>query len=254
TREEIHPSWVVRCVYYLVAFLHTKHRTKHRTTFRACALILICLAFLLSSVAGDIFGNVQMRRSLTTIWAKLGIKDEFAIHPVCSRCHRIFPPDTSTTTFCPDCEEELYGPPILRDDEDRDLLEEIVDALIDDEAEPRQTPPKEQPNLVAPIQLLSAGLRGFFKRPGMVAAVNAWKDIEDDPNGDLRRMQDADVWKTMKAPDGTSFFSGPGSEEEIRLGVSFGFDWFHRGSSVFGPSHSSGVMSFCVQNLITSLR
>ncbi|KAK6968886.1 hypothetical protein R3P38DRAFT_2473549, partial [Favolaschia claudopus] len=207
-----HPNWCVLCVYYLVAFLHTKHRT----TFRACALILICLAFLLSSIAGNLVGDVKMPRTLTTIWSKLGIKDEFAVHPVCSGCHRIFSPDTGPKSFCPNCEEEVFGPPIEMTD--------LVDLLLEENVE--KPPPKPQPNLVAPIQLLSEGLRGFFKRPGMVSAVNAWKDTKDDPNGDFRRIQDGEAWKTIKGPDGTSFFSGPGSEKEIRLGVSFGFDWY----------------------------
>ncbi|KAF7368239.1 hypothetical protein MVEN_00144000 [Mycena venus] len=83
----------------------------------------------------------------------------------------------------------------------------------------------------------------------MVSAVNAWKTRTGRVEGELRCMQDAEVWKTLRGHDGELFFFGPSAEEELRLGVSFSVDWFGRKTSSYGPSHSSGVMSFCVQNL-----
>ncbi|KAJ7720064.1 hypothetical protein B0H14DRAFT_3521066 [Mycena olivaceomarginata] len=60
---------------------------------------------------------------------------------------------------------------------------------------------------------------------------------------------DAEVWKALRGHDGELFFFGSSAEEELRLGVTFSLDWFGRKTSSYGPSHSSGVMSFCVQNL-----
>jgi hypothetical protein len=77
--------------------------------------------------------------------------------------------------------------------------------------------------MVSPIQLLSSGLQDFFNRPGMVDAVEAWRK-RPSANGELKSMQDAEVWKTLKDAQGRSFFFGPHSEEEIRLGVSFSLD------------------------------
>lgn len=81
-------------------------------------------------------------------------------------------------------------------------------------------------------------------------------------------MQDSEVWKTIKGPDGKSFFLEGDCDAEIRLGVTFSLDWknclssmlshrsarFGRKTSNYGPSHSSGAMSFCVQNFENVLK
>lgn len=58
----------------------------------------------------------------------------------------------------------------------------------------------------------------------MVSAVNSWK-TRSRKAGEAQCMQDADVWKTIKGPDGKSFFFGPAAKNEIRLGTSLSFDW-----------------------------
>ncbi|KAJ7222107.1 hypothetical protein GGX14DRAFT_532195 [Mycena pura] len=88
----------------------------------------------------------------------------------------------------------------------------------------------------------------------MVSAVESWRTRTRTPvDGELKCMQDGRVWKEIKDTRGDSFFYGASSEEEIRLGVSFSLDWFDPSKSSFSPSHSSGAMSFCVQNLPNSL-
>jgi hypothetical protein len=78
--------------------------------------------------------------------------------------------------------------------------------------------------MVAPIQTLSVALAQFFARPGMVSAVNAWK-TRRTVAGELRSMQDGNIWKTLRGHDGDPFFFSPSSEEEIRLGLTFSLDW-----------------------------
>ncbi|KAF7346894.1 hypothetical protein MVEN_01441600 [Mycena venus] len=87
----------------------------------------------------------------------------------------------------------------------------------------------------------------------MVPAVNAWKARERSPD-ELRSIQDGEVWNTILGPDKKRFFFEGDSETEIRLGVTFSLDWFGRKTSNYGPSHSSGVMSYCVQNFENTLR
>ncbi|KAJ7907978.1 hypothetical protein B0H13DRAFT_674904 [Mycena leptocephala] len=106
-REELHPHWYIRAVIYLCAFLHTRHRV----TFRAVALILVCLGFIFSMIAGDLVGAAAMPRTLKTVFSKLGMKDTFTINPICFQCHRIFEPDITPDTFCPGCDEEVFGAP-----------------------------------------------------------------------------------------------------------------------------------------------
>jgi hypothetical protein len=261
-RDNVHPRWYIRAIIYLVAFLHTKHRV----SFAACALILACLGCILSDAAGNLIGDVALPVTLTTVFLKLAITDNFKAHPICFVCHEIFDIDSPPDTFCPNCDQEIFGGPT-------DHFKASSDSDLDSDAGESvnvRTSSTKRPTVVAPIQLLSTGLRDFFQRPGMIGAVNSWKTQARRVSGVMRSMQDADVWKTIKDPNQESFFFGRHTEKEIRLGVSFSLDWsvsrvliitrililfrFGRKRSSFGPSHSSGVMSFCIQNLTTALR
>jgi hypothetical protein len=59
----------------------------------------------------------------------------------------------------------------------------------------------------------------------MVSAVNAWKTRTGSVEGELKSMQDAEVWRPLRGHDGNLFFFGPSAEEELRLGVTFSLDW-----------------------------
>jgi hypothetical protein len=201
----------------MVAFLHTKHHV----TFRACAVILICLGFIFSSIAGTALGNVEIPRTLRTVFAKLDIKDTFTIHPICFQCHVVFEPDIEPDTFCPDCEEEIFGAP----PRDGPNAEGDDESVAGDAGAATDKPRKRKPYAVAPIQLLSTGLRTFFERPGMESAVNSWK-TRPHVDGELKSIQDGEVWKTLKDSEGRSFFFDPRADNELRLGVSFSLDWY----------------------------
>lgn len=193
-RDYLHPQWYIRAILYLVAFLHTKHRV----TFRASALILICLGFIFSVLVGDLIGAVAMPRTLKTVFARFEMKDNFVVHPICFQCQHVFEPDINVNTFCPDCDEEVFGGP-SRDSYD---AWENADADSEDSPDP-QGFVKRKPYMVSPIQPLSAGLHEFFKRPGMVAAVESWR-TRPQVAGELRCMQDGEIWKTTKDANGDS--------------------------------------------------
>jgi hypothetical protein len=116
-------------------------------------LIPVCLGFLFSSIAGNLVGTVALPRTLKTIFAKLDIKDDFVEHPVCFKCHRIFPPGVGPETFCPDCEEEIFQG-ITREDSDSDPWNELISDTED--SKPPTGSAKRKPVVVAPIQLLSS--------------------------------------------------------------------------------------------------
>ncbi|KAJ7130472.1 hypothetical protein C8R44DRAFT_731992 [Mycena epipterygia] len=115
------------------------------------------------------------------------------------------------------CQEEVFGAAPNQGDDGGD-----ADADADSTAAGRNG---RKPQMVSPIQLLSMGLHDFFKRPGMVSAVESWR-TRTPVEGELNCIQDGGVWKEIKGAGGDSFFFGPGSEEEIRLGVSFSSDWY----------------------------
>jgi hypothetical protein len=158
-------------------------------------------------------GTIRMPVTLKTVFSRLGIQDRFVVHPVCYNCHKVFQPGIDTATFCPACDLELFRPATKR--------------LFDSVAEPgdAEEPFVDRvPYMVAPIQVLSVALAEFLTRPGMVSAVNSWK-TRTTVAGELKSMQDAEVWNTLKGQDGNLFFFGPSADEEIRLGVTFSLDW-----------------------------
>jgi hypothetical protein len=197
-------------VLLLVALLHTRHQV----SFRACGLILICLNFVFAALPGDLLGPEPMPSTLKTVFSRLGLKnDRFREYIVCYQCHKLFNGDVETNMLCPGCGAGLFRPATEQ------LFESIASNITG------TTLPKRKPHLVAPIQVLSEGLREFFERPGMAPAMNLWK-VRPQVAGECRTIQDGKIWNTIKGADGHRFFFGPGNEKEIRLGVTFSLDWY----------------------------
>jgi hypothetical protein len=92
------------------------------------------------------------------------------VHPICFNCHCIFPPDINPQTFCPDYTVELFGGPNHGDSDAWDDVASESGGLF-----PPLRSRTRKPQVVAPIQLLSSGLRSFFKCTGIVSAVTSWK-------------------------------------------------------------------------------
>jgi hypothetical protein len=163
-----------------------------------------------------------MPLTLKTLFARLGARDRFTVHPVCYQCHKVFHPGVASNTVCPECELELFRPATQQL---FDFLDDGHPTVFESADDEERAAVKREPHMVAPTQLLSGALEEFFARPGMVSAVNAWKTRTGTVEGELRSMQDADVWRTLKGHDGEWFFFGPSAEDELRLGVTFSLDW-----------------------------
>ncbi|KAK7034237.1 hypothetical protein R3P38DRAFT_2466619, partial [Favolaschia claudopus] len=223
-----HPLWYIRAAMYLVGILHTRHHV----TFSACDLILRVFKFVFENAPSDSFrGASTMPKTLITVLSALDMTDKFVVHPICYNCHRMFDPNLGSDGFCSACEIPLF-----------DTVASVANSLPLGDT-PVRPVPAAKPIRVSPLQLPSRGLIEFFKRPGMFQAMNAWKTRLVVP-GEMRSMQDGEVWKSIKGPDGESFFHGPSAEKEIRVGVTLSLDWcfrFGRKTSNYGPSHSSGV-------------
>ncbi|CAK5262381.1 unnamed protein product [Mycena citricolor] len=241
------PLSLIRCMLILCAWLHCQHHV----SFQAIWVLLWAIGFVFSVLPGNILGDAVLPKTLKTVFARLDILDRFKIYPICPFCHSIFPAVSPTDSKCPNCDAPIYRsrPKALLD-----RLQTVVTDDPDDNGDPTTHPtsPSSHAHVVAPILLLSGALEKFFERPGMVDAVREWKT---KPRSDekLESIQDGEVWKNLKAADGSRFFYDE-EENELRIGVSLGIDWFGRKSSNYGPSHSSGVVSFCIQNLNSELR
>ncbi|KAK7035079.1 hypothetical protein R3P38DRAFT_2518789 [Favolaschia claudopus] len=205
-RSKLHPLWFIRGLLYLVGTLHTRHQV----SFSACALILRCLKFVMEKLPStNNQAPLTMPTTLTTAFSNLEISDKFLIHPICFNCHRLFETNIATSARCDACDGALF--------------ETVSTIGRDSSSKPKVRAPK--PIMVSPIQLPSRGLVEFFKRPGMLSTMSSWKTRVQVP-GELRCMQDGEVWKTLKGADDELFFHGPSAEDEIRVGVTLSLDWY----------------------------
>ncbi|KAG2742653.1 hypothetical protein P692DRAFT_20879248 [Suillus brevipes Sb2] len=246
--QNSHSEWFARLVMILVAVLHAKHHV----SFRACALILFTInTILLGLRVLDATNPIPV--TLHTIINRFDLQDRFTIYPICAGCHRIFSTDTPINALCPDCDSRLFKP----------ISNRLFRRLTGQQS---QRPP---PACAVPIQLPSSLLADFLARGENEQACTSWKSRLTVPS-ELKDISDGEVWKTIQGPDQKPFFSDPDDNEELRIGVTMSLDWyiliyllifyqinvirFGRKTSVYGPSHSSGVLSLCVSNLPRALR
>lgn len=76
--------------------------------------------------------KAPMPKTLTTIFARLKMRDGFKIHPICFKCHHIFEPDVLPDELCPACRGKVWRPlPGEEDVEDDDMPE--LEVLSDSE-------------------------------------------------------------------------------------------------------------------------
>ncbi|KAJ7142858.1 hypothetical protein C8R44DRAFT_866138 [Mycena epipterygia] len=199
------------CVRVVIYLVAFLH-THYHVTFRACAIILSYLNLLFTSLPGNLLGNSRIPLTLKTVFARLGSHNRFTIHP--------------------------FVQPVSWSYSDLRHGDSLTHWMVD----------------LRTTRNLS-GLNGnrIWSLLSSCCLLHL-KSFSLDLEWFLRLMRgklarDADVWKTLRGHDKELFFFGPSAKEEVRLGVSFSLDWFGRKTSSYGPSHSSGVMSFCIQNL-----
>ncbi|KAJ7050737.1 hypothetical protein C8F01DRAFT_1000106 [Mycena amicta] len=210
-QDKLHPHWCVRAVLYLVVFLHTRMHV----TFCACNLILKCITTIFTALL-IINEDTPMPQTLSTVFARLGIVDQFNVYAVCCECHYLTP-DLSCK-FCPNCDIDMAQPPPLLDDDSEDEGGDNEVPLPAGTAAQSGSQWPSVPYMVAPVQLLSSSLRQLFQRPDMEAALNEWRSVPATP-GELRSMWEADVWKKICGADGQSFFHGASAANEVGLGL-----------------------------------
>ncbi|KAG2063843.1 hypothetical protein BDR04DRAFT_945156, partial [Suillus decipiens] len=106
-----------------------------------------------------------------------------------------------------------------------------------------------------PQNPLSNGIPRFLSQDGIELQLDAWRSQPTTP-GKRSSIQDGEIWKTLRGTDGNLFDNTAERQDadELRIGITLGFDGFNYQRSSNAGSHSSGVMSSCVANLPTHLR
>lgn len=246
-------------------WIHLRYNVPHRA-IQLVARVLQQIFLALGSIAIEDDTPLTLRTAFT----RLGLGDNFDIRPMCATCKRLYPTDTPPDATCLRCHTRLFK--TVRDSSLSMISGQPLAFSFANTKSKRSLKPKFQAPIVLPSQRLAELINST---PTMERELEKWRLTEPTP-GKSFRVQDGEVWRTLKGPDSRSFFDNSEdreNREELRIGVTLGFDGyslranflhliqsnpstirFGFARSTFSRRHSTGVLSFCVANLDTHLR
>ncbi|TFK48392.1 hypothetical protein OE88DRAFT_1704182, partial [Heliocybe sulcata] len=228
-----HREWFVRSVLLLVVYL----QTHHRVTFMACATILFTMRWIFVGLGVIPSGN-PMPVTYTTVLNRFGLEDRFHIYPGCPSCHCIFGGELLPDATCPACDVALF----------KSRYSNVFSKL---------TGYRPKPARAVPLVPLSTLLGDVLSDSYLESMCEGWMNHTHEP-GKYSNMMDGEVPRTIKDAKGNPFFSSGSLEEpsELCLPVTCGMDWcvYNQNKKGYGPSHSAGIISFCLASLPPELR
>ncbi|KAL5512094.1 hypothetical protein ACEPAG_3615 [Sanghuangporus baumii] len=225
TWNSLDKTFFWRSILALVAWLHLMYHLPHK----ACNLMLHLLKHIFILLGAGSPGWTPIV-TLQAAYRKLGLHDRFLLMPMCSGCHRIFPPDSPDDLECPECQIALF------DAHTRTQQKKI--------------------KLKYPFFPISQQLAEIIMQPGIEDVMDSWRNYEHK-EGEYRDISDGKFWNSLKGPDGKLFFDQSPEQDtanELRIGLTLGFDGFSFTQSKSGKTHSSDVLSFSIANLPIQLR
>ncbi|KAH9947413.1 hypothetical protein B0H21DRAFT_661023, partial [Amylocystis lapponica] len=219
--EDSSEVWFWRVVMLLCSWLHLQYHVP----YRACTLILQVMRLIFITV-GLLTRDSDAPITLLTSLHRLQLRDNFEIKAMCISCCQVYDGNSDTTLQCSTCNIPLFkststnAPP------------EPAPDTADTSDQPAKPPlhanvKTSVPRLQTPYSLLSAQLPEYVVR--LERSLDAWREWEPTPDGELRSVQDGKLWKTLPGPDGVPFFDnqpGRANPDELRIGVTLGFDGY----------------------------
>ncbi|KAI0790156.1 hypothetical protein BC629DRAFT_1593292 [Irpex lacteus] len=235
-------TWFWNVILLLSAWLHIRHFTTHA----AIGLMLHILKSIFVAL-GLLQPNTAVPVTLRTAFKRLDLEDQFTILPMCPDCLWTHHTGdlTAEVTNCLQCDVALF--------------KEVETLPLDERSFPFTAPrlPPSKPRLQAPYILPSRLIAQLLtSTPSMEADLEKWRGRRAIP-GRMMSIQDGKIWKTLPAADGGLFFDnspGRANSDELRIGVTCGFDGFSFVRSSYAGRHSTGVLSLSLANLDNDLR
>lgn len=192
-------------IYALVSWLHLQFHLPRV----ACNALLAILTCILLSIAPTIETPFITLQSSNRV---LGVDKTIYTLPVCPSCREVFPPAGSphTVDACPICLDDLFLPGHTLRGNQRAV---------------------KSPVIKYPYLPLSEQLKSLLKIPGLEALLDAWR-MKPRIAGQYTDIFDGAMCRTkLKDPNGKLFFSNlphekNGPDDELRIGVNLGLDWY----------------------------
>ncbi|KAJ6479999.1 hypothetical protein C8R47DRAFT_1074460 [Mycena vitilis] len=234
TPNDLHRHPAAYILYLLVVWLHTALHLP----FRGCDVVLQVFGYILEAA-----GATAMPHMLTTLPAvmnHMGAEPEFQALPVCPVCCEVFPMSAPASTVCLRCTIPIFETAVPR-------------SIFSRAAVP---PPK--PLLRFPTKSIEEQLKDMLAVPGVEEEMDKWRS-NSRTAGIYEDFFDGRISREIEGPDGLPFFRpgetpNMGPNDELRVGLTLGVDWFSYLRSQIAPSHTSGPMSFNVVNFRSFLR
>ncbi|KAI0071007.1 hypothetical protein K474DRAFT_1701852 [Panus rudis PR-1116 ss-1] len=212
--------WYWRLILLTVSWLHLHFHLSHA----GCNLILKIIRLIFVTL-GILRSDNPVPITLKSALKILKLEDDFNIHPVCPNpnCRHVFPWDTSLTQ-CHRCNSNLFS------DNTSNSTPSSTSEPNRESACPSSTASSKprKPILQCPQRPISDSILRFLAHEGNMSACEEWRFRKENP-GVRSSIQDGEVWKDLKGPDGKAFFdNSPNREnaEELRIGVTLGFDGY----------------------------
>ncbi|KAF7290474.1 alcohol dehydrogenase [Mycena kentingensis (nom. inval.)] len=227
--------WFWQNVLLFIAWLHIHDHLSHR----ACNLLLKGLAFIFLT-AKLLRPQDKVPVSLRTVFKKLGLEEDIKVRAMCPKCRRTYPAASPADLVCAKCAIPLFHAP----------------PASPSSTAPTTASPNPKPILQALHVSFSSLIIDFLNRDENESACEAYLTRQSIP-GKLADIQDGEICRTLKGPDGRPFFNTADDRpdpDELRIGVCMGEDGFAFTRTKDAASHTTGVASFCVTGLPQHLR
>ncbi|CDO73026.1 hypothetical protein BN946_scf185007.g80 [Trametes cinnabarina] len=219
----------------LVAWLHVAAHLP----FRFCDVILTVFGYTLVEL-GHSSLVPSLRTTLTSCLALLRLEPRIRLYPTCPKCLAVHPEDVAKDSECARC-----GHPLFK-----------VEPTPRSRSNRRGDAKRYKPYLQTPAKTLSEQLAALLLQPGFEEALGAWRR-RSRSGGWLTDFFDGAISRELLGPDKKPFFRHDldrDPDDEIRIGVALGLDWFSYLRSLISPSYSSCPISLNIVNLPPSLR
>ena len=181
------PNWIVRIFGLLVVFLHLRLHLG----VRACNFLLSVMKIILTQL-GQLASHDPMPITIQTMMKHLHMEDTFTVFPLCPTCLRLYASNSPGDRKCEVCLEPLYVK----------QTQSLANLFTSPGTTCSTSKGRLEPRLAMPISPLSSLLADFLMHEGAEEAVGQWsrQNCDDEVLNDI---MDGEIWKTLKAADGT---------------------------------------------------
>jgi hypothetical protein len=195
----------------VVRILMTHLHVQWHLPFQGANLMLQVLGKALTDI-GQLSYDFEYDQTLRRALQYLDLEDGFCIFQMCNECRRIFT-ETPNAPKCPSCKSDIFVSKTVQMKKRRSDGSRVTRLL-------------REPKLQFPFRSLLKQLELLLAMEDMERWMDAWRDTVHS-NDVYSDISDGNIWKTIKAPDGSPFFDNRlwrAASDELRIALVLTYD------------------------------